>query len=98
MSDIGLGNDLWIWYQSTGNKLQNRQKGLYQTKKFLQNKGKYQHNEKATYSIWGYLPNHVSELRLISKCIVTPSIQQQNEQPNQKMGKSLTCFSKEDIK
>lgn len=51
MSDIGLGYDT----KSTGNKLQNRQEGLYQTKKFLQNKGKYQHNEKATYRIGGYL-------------------------------------------
>ena len=51
--DCGLGSDFFFGYdtQSIGDKSQNRQVGLRQTKKLLYNKGDIQWNEKVTYEV-----------------------------------------------
>ena len=58
--DIGLGNDFFFFFfgmnpQSIGNKRKNRQKGLYQTKKFLHSKGNGPQSETTAYRMKKYL-------------------------------------------
>ena len=59
--DIGLGNDFFFFFffgmnpQSIGNKRKNRQKGLYQTKKFLHSKGNGPQSEMTAYRMKKYL-------------------------------------------
>ena len=46
--DISL-EFFWIWHQKQSNKSNNKQVGLYQTKKLLHSEGNFQGNKKATY-------------------------------------------------
>jgi hypothetical protein len=64
--NIDLGNDIWMWFQSTGNKSKNRQVGLHKTKKLSKesvSKMKTQPTE------WNVLHKHVQPTQRQVLCI-----------------------------
>ena len=58
--DIGLGNDFFLMNpQSVGNKRKNRQKELYQTKKFLHSKENSPQSETTAYRMKKNSANYI---------------------------------------